>query len=71
MDLVVFDGSHNGVSSTVDTEVEEGRPVCGVEGKLALRNKMMTMKQKMKVIKKEKSISSDKKHMQLAVGNVD
>ncbi|KAH1130311.1 hypothetical protein J1N35_001689 [Gossypium stocksii] len=56
MNLVAFDGSHNGGSSGVETEVEECRLVYGVEGELALRNKMMTMKQKMKVIKKEKSM---------------
>ncbi|KAK5824762.1 hypothetical protein PVK06_019546 [Gossypium arboreum] len=56
MDLVAFDGSHNDGSSAIDTEVEGGRQVCGVEGDLVLRNKMMAMKEKMKVIKNEKSM---------------
>ncbi|KAH1031033.1 hypothetical protein J1N35_043207, partial [Gossypium stocksii] len=56
MDLAAFDCSHNGGSSAIDIEVEGGRLVCSVEGELALRNKMMTMKQKMSIIKKEKSM---------------
>ncbi|KAK5846707.1 hypothetical protein PVK06_003004 [Gossypium arboreum] len=93
MDLVAFDGNHNGGSSAVDVEVEGGRSICGVEGEVALRKKMLTMKQKIKVIKKEKSLykmlfscsmlcivcitigfffgSTGKRHMQLAVANVD
>ncbi|PPS09154.1 hypothetical protein GOBAR_AA11487 [Gossypium barbadense] len=93
MDLVAFDGKHNGGSSVVDIEVEGGRSICGVEGEVALRKKMLTMKQKIKVIKKEKSMykmlfscsmlcivcitigfffgSTGKRHMQLAVANVD
>ncbi|TYI39424.1 hypothetical protein ES332_A02G097500v1 [Gossypium tomentosum] len=93
MDLVAFDGNHNGGSSAVDIEVEEGRPICGVEEEVALRKKMLTMKQKIKVIKKEKSMykmlfscsmlcivcitigfffgSTGKRHMQLAIANVD
>ncbi|KAH1083169.1 hypothetical protein J1N35_022930 [Gossypium stocksii] len=62
MDLVAFDGNHNGSSSTIDIEVEGGKSVCSVEGEVALRKKMLTMKQKIKVIKKEKSISG-KRHM--------
>ncbi|PPR80419.1 hypothetical protein GOBAR_AA40294 [Gossypium barbadense] len=46
MDLVAFDGNHNGGSSAVDIEVEGGRSICGVEGEVALRKKMLTMKQK-------------------------
>ncbi|KAH1082169.1 hypothetical protein J1N35_021930 [Gossypium stocksii] len=93
MDLIAFDGNHNGGSSVVDIEVEEGRSICGVEEEVALRKKMLTMKQKIKVMKKEKSMykilfscsllcivcisigfffgSSGKRHMQLAVSNVD
>ena len=93
MNLVAFDGNHNGGSSVVGIEVEGSRSICGVEGKVALRNKMLTMRQKIKVIKKEKSMykilfacavlcivcitigfffsSSGKRHMQLAVANVD
>ncbi|KAH1031901.1 hypothetical protein J1N35_044075 [Gossypium stocksii] len=56
MDLVAFDGNHNGVSSAVGIEVEGGRSICGVEREVAVRKKMLTMKQKIKVIKKEKSI---------------
>ncbi|PPS19545.1 hypothetical protein GOBAR_AA01026 [Gossypium barbadense] len=56
MDLFAFDGNHNGGSSVVDIEVEGGRSICGVEGEVALRKKMLTMKQKIKVIKKEKSM---------------
>ncbi|PPD77665.1 hypothetical protein GOBAR_DD25402 [Gossypium barbadense] len=68
MDLVAFDGNHNGGSSVVGIEVEGSRSICGVEGEVALRNKMLTMKQKIKVIKKK---NSGKRHMQLAVANVD
>ncbi|KAH1129898.1 hypothetical protein J1N35_001276 [Gossypium stocksii] len=86
MDWVAFDSNH----SAIDIEVERGRLVCGVEGKVV---KMLTVKQKIKVIKKEKSMykilfscsmlcivciticfffgSSGKRHMQLAVANVD
>ncbi|KAH1045769.1 hypothetical protein J1N35_036553 [Gossypium stocksii] len=93
MELIAFDGNHNGGSSAVGIEVEGGRIICGVEGEVALKKKMLTMKQKIKVIKKEKSMykilfycsmlcivciiigfffgSSGKRHMQLAVSNVD
>ncbi|KAH1074261.1 hypothetical protein J1N35_026589 [Gossypium stocksii] len=93
MDLIAFDGNHNGGSSVVGIEVEGGRSICGVEEEVALRKKMLTMKQKIKVMKKEKSMykilfsysllcivcisigfffgSSGKRHMQLAVSNVD
>ncbi|PPR85770.1 hypothetical protein GOBAR_AA34920 [Gossypium barbadense] len=74
IDLVAFDGNHNGgsraVSRAVDIEVERDRSICGVEGEVALKKKMLTMKLKIKVIKKEKSITG-KRHMQLAVTNVD
>ncbi|KAH1128633.1 hypothetical protein J1N35_000011 [Gossypium stocksii] len=70
MDLIAFDGNHNGGSSVVGIKVEGGRSICGVEEEVALRKKMLTMKQKIKVMKKEKSISG-KRHMQLAVSNVD
>ncbi|KAH1089494.1 hypothetical protein J1N35_016751 [Gossypium stocksii] len=56
MVLVAFDGNHNSGSSDVDIEVEGGRSICGVEGEVALRKKILTMKQKIKVIKKEKSM---------------
>ncbi|PPD94399.1 hypothetical protein GOBAR_DD08585 [Gossypium barbadense] len=46
IDLVAIDGNHNGGSSAVDIEVEGGRSVCGVEGEVALRKKMLTVKQK-------------------------
>ncbi|KAH1045768.1 hypothetical protein J1N35_036552, partial [Gossypium stocksii] len=55
MDLIVFDGNHNGGNSAIGIEVEGARTICGVEGEVALRKKMLTMKQKIKVIKKEKS----------------
>ncbi|KAH1083062.1 hypothetical protein J1N35_022823 [Gossypium stocksii] len=93
MDLVAFDGNHNGDSNAVDIEVERGRSICGVEGEVALRKKMLTMKQKIKVIKKKKLMytilfscfmlcivciiigfffgSTGKRHMKLAVANVD
>ncbi|KAH1108459.1 hypothetical protein J1N35_012227 [Gossypium stocksii] len=93
MDLVAFNGNHNGGSSVVGIEVEGGRSICGVEGEVALRKKMLTMKQKIKVNKKEKLMykilfscfmlcivritigfffgSSGKRHIQLAVANVD
>ncbi|KAH1073434.1 hypothetical protein J1N35_025762 [Gossypium stocksii] len=48
MDFVAFDGNHNGGSNAVDIEVEGGKSVCGVEGEVALRKKMLTMKQKIK-----------------------
>ncbi|KAK5819242.1 hypothetical protein PVK06_024217 [Gossypium arboreum] len=51
MDLVAFDGNQNSGSSAIDIEVEGGRLFCGVEGEV---EKMLTMKQKIKVIKKEK-----------------
>ncbi|KAK5819612.1 hypothetical protein PVK06_024628 [Gossypium arboreum] len=56
MDLVSFYGNHNGCSSAAGIEVEGGRSVCGVEGEVALRKKMLTIKQKIEVIKKEKSM---------------
>ncbi|KAK5836557.1 hypothetical protein PVK06_012349 [Gossypium arboreum] len=46
IDLVAFDGNHNGGSSVVDIEIEGARSICGFEGKGALRKKMLTMKQK-------------------------
>ncbi|KAH1090039.1 hypothetical protein J1N35_017296 [Gossypium stocksii] len=54
MDLIAFDGNHNGGSSVVGIEVEGGRSICGVEEEVALRKKLLTMKQKIKVMKKEK-----------------
>ncbi|KAH1097738.1 hypothetical protein J1N35_014659 [Gossypium stocksii] len=56
MDLIAFDGNHNGGSSVVGIEVEGGRSICGVEEEVALRKKMLTMKQKIKVMNKEKSM---------------
>ncbi|KAH1120539.1 hypothetical protein J1N35_003699, partial [Gossypium stocksii] len=56
MDLIAFDGNHNSGSSVVGIEVKGGRSMCGVEEEVALRKKMLTMKQKIKVMKKEKSM---------------
>ncbi|KAH1081728.1 hypothetical protein J1N35_021489 [Gossypium stocksii] len=52
MDLIAFDGNHNGGSSVVGIKVEGGRSICGVEEEVALRKKMLTMKQKIRVMKK-------------------
>ncbi|PPD83133.1 hypothetical protein GOBAR_DD19932 [Gossypium barbadense] len=49
MDLIAFDGNHNGGSSAIDIEVEGGRSICGVEGEVALKKQMLTMKQKLKL----------------------